>query len=319
MRTPLRDTLPTDLKSPFVWFGGKSYVADLVWRRFGKVENYVEPFFGSGAVLLRRPDPHGREVINDLSCYVANFFRAVQQAPEEVARYADQPVTEADLSARHLWLVTKWDRMRVQTDPLYYSAMAAGWWCWGINCWIGSGWCSGKGPWITDWRGRWVKTKRSNGKGVVRQLPYTRNQGLSASENVEEWLEGLSARLRHVYVTSGNWDRVLGETVLFGNTRVTGRVAIFLDPPYDQECGRYKTLYDQETAVSRSVREWCLRNGPDPRMRIALCGYDGEHRMPATWEEVAWTTNGGMGNAAVGQGRSNRGRERIWFSPACHR
>ncbi len=44
----------TTLKAPFPWFGGKSKVASLVWERFGDVQNYVEPFFGSGAVLLNR-------------------------------------------------------------------------------------------------------------------------------------------------------------------------------------------------------------------------------------------------------------------------
>ena len=37
---------------PFPWFGGKRKVAAEVWSRFGTVANYVEPFFGSGAVLL---------------------------------------------------------------------------------------------------------------------------------------------------------------------------------------------------------------------------------------------------------------------------
>lgn len=45
------------LKAPFPWFGGKSRVASIVWERFGDVPNYVEPFFGSGAVLLGRPHP----------------------------------------------------------------------------------------------------------------------------------------------------------------------------------------------------------------------------------------------------------------------
>lgn len=55
------------LSAPFPWFGGKSRVADLVWSRFGAdVPNYVEPFFGSGAVLLGRPGGAGStETVND--------------------------------------------------------------------------------------------------------------------------------------------------------------------------------------------------------------------------------------------------------------
>ena len=30
------------LRAPFVWFGGKSRVAPLVWERFGDVRNYME-------------------------------------------------------------------------------------------------------------------------------------------------------------------------------------------------------------------------------------------------------------------------------------
>ena len=46
----------SDLRSPFPWFGGKRRVADTVWQRLGECRNYVEPFFGSGAMLLCRPD-----------------------------------------------------------------------------------------------------------------------------------------------------------------------------------------------------------------------------------------------------------------------
>lgn len=58
------------LKAPFPWFGGKSMVADIVWQRFGHVPNYIEPFFGSGAVLLGRPHSPGIETVNDLDCMV---------------------------------------------------------------------------------------------------------------------------------------------------------------------------------------------------------------------------------------------------------
>jgi len=120
------------LKAPFPWFGGKSRVADLVWDRFGNVPNLVEPFFGSGAILLGRPPkymPPGIETVNDLDCMVANFWRALQNDPDAVADAADWPVNEADQHARHLWLCSQEEfRERMKVDPEYYDAKIAGWW-----------------------------------------------------------------------------------------------------------------------------------------------------------------------------------------------
>ena len=65
--------------------GGKSRAAHLIWPRFGDVANYVEPFAGSLAVLLRRPHAAGNEIVNDLDCYIANTWRAIAAAPERYA------------------------------------------------------------------------------------------------------------------------------------------------------------------------------------------------------------------------------------------
>lgn len=128
------------LKAPFPWFGGKSRAAALIWARLGDVDNYVEPFFGSGAILLGRPTPARSETVNDLDCYLSNFWRAVAAAPAEVAAIADWPVNEADLHARHLWLVHQGEfRERMKADPDYYDAKIAGWWVWGLSAWIGGG------------------------------------------------------------------------------------------------------------------------------------------------------------------------------------
>lgn len=141
------------LKAPFPYFGGKSRVASLVWSRFGDVMNYVEPFAGSLAVLLARPFPPRQETVNDADCYISNFWRALQGDPDGVAFWADWPVNEADLHARHLWLVrseaSQAFRERMKSDPEYYDAKVAGWWVWGISQWIGSGWCV-----EPEWRGR---------------------------------------------------------------------------------------------------------------------------------------------------------------------
>src|SRR5215469_4476782 len=150
------------LKAPFPWFGGKSRVSDIVWERFGNVPNYVEPFAGSLAVLLQRPHDPAIETVNDKDCFIANVWRAIQDDPEQVAYYADNPVNEADQHARHLWLVQQEEfRERMKTNPDFYDPKIAGWWLWGQCIWIGSGWCSVQLPHLGN-----------AGKGMHRQLPH---------------------------------------------------------------------------------------------------------------------------------------------------
>jgi len=93
--------------------------------------------------------------------------------------------------------------------------------------------------------------------------------------------------------------------------------AVFLDPPYADTAERAKDLYRCDTLqVAHDVREWAIENGTRKDMRIALCGYDGEHEMPPEWEAYQW--NAGEGFGAQAEERSGNGkREMIWFSPAC--
>lgn len=183
-RAPVRRPV---LRAPFPWFGGKSRVAPLVWERFGDVRNYVEPFAGSLAVLLGRPSEPKVETVNDLECYLANFWRALAADPEQVARYADWPVNEADLHARHRWLVSHGaERVeRLRTDPEYFDAKVAGWWVWGQCLWIGSGWCKPVGAphangtrRAIDWATR-PDLSAANGRGGLnaQKLRADRNGG----------------------------------------------------------------------------------------------------------------------------------------------
>ena len=137
-----RHGAPTALTAPFPWFGGKRRWAPRIWERFGEVGVYVEPFAGSLAVLLHgQPSP--REIVCDLDGGICNFWRALRADPEAVAYWADWPTIHQDLTARHRWLV-QWvvdNRERLESDPDYYDAKAAGWWVWGISLWIGGGWC----------------------------------------------------------------------------------------------------------------------------------------------------------------------------------
>lgn len=72
------------MKAPFPWFGGKRKVATEVWSALGDVDNYVEPFAGSLAVLLERPTWHkgSTSTVNDADRFVSNFWRALAADPE---------------------------------------------------------------------------------------------------------------------------------------------------------------------------------------------------------------------------------------------
>jgi hypothetical protein len=131
-------------------------------------------------------------------------------------------------------------------------------------------------------------------------------------------MQELAERLRNVRVCCGDWSRICGPSLTIKH----GITGVFLDPPYADEAERTEGLYSaDDLQIAHAVREWAIEWGSDPRMRIALCGYDGEHSMPDSWECVHWKAIGGYGSQgdADGQGRANSAKERIWFSPHCLR
>ena len=326
-----------------------------VWAALGDVDNYVEPFAGSLACLLERPRWHSgqAETVNDADCMIANFWRALAADPVAVAQHADWPVNECDLLARHLWLV-KEGRRRIaalESDPEFFDAKVAGWWVWGINSWIGSGWCSGTGPHTIESVGK-LPHLGNAGQGVNRKLPHLGDagRGVNGPDGVtdaggsgqarNEWdrslieagdtpvlgyfravlgyFRALAARLRKVRVCCGDWSRIVTDGALaFGST-----VGVLLDPPYSGDV-RTKNLYSSDDHdVADEVRAWAIEHGDDPRLRIVLCGYETEHEMPAGWRVVvakntaAYQTTARTG-ASEGGNQGNRRGERLWFSPHC--
>lgn len=307
------------MKAPFPWFGGKRKAAEIVWRRFGDVENYVEPFAGSLAVMLERPhwpfEETRTETVNDADGYVVNFWRAIAADPEQTAHYADWPVFECDLHARHQWLHGQVERLeRIKSDPDHYDCRIAGYWVWGLSSWIGDNFCRPKPqggiPHLGD-----------PGQGVNRKLPHLGDPGkgddvtggvADRRARIVGYFHQLADRLRGVRVCCGDWTRVCGPSP----THRLGLTGVFLDPPYDVDGTEYG---ESSAGISTAVRKWAIEAGRNPLMRVALCGYIDEghaDEMPPEWECVAWKAGGGYNNLGDGE---NRHRERIWFSPACIR
>ncbi len=320
------------LAAPFPWFGGKSNACEQVWQAFGTVDNYVEPFAGSAAMLLGSPDGKRVETINDADGFVANFWRAIAHDAGAVADFADWPCNEVDLFARHSWLVRHALALkdRLHGDPAYYDAQIAGWWCWGACNWIGSGWCGGEGPWVHDGTtivdsrqlphlsaGQGINRQLPHlgdaGRGINRQLPHLGDAGRGArSEYIHEWMEKLHQRLRDVRVTCGDWSRVVKDSV----TTRHGLTAVFLDPPYTKGSMDY-TAKGTGGDMAMDVQAWCRDNGGNKALRIVLCGHAGEHDdlLQHGWSIRTWTAR--KGYALTDEAVENSGSETLWCSPHC--
>ena len=285
------------LKAPFPYTGGKSMIADTVWRALGEVTTYVEPFAGSCAVLLARPQPFtGLEVVNDANGFVSNFWRAVQQSPDEVARYADHPALENDLHARHKWL---WERQgqlqqKLETDPDWCDTKIAGWWVWGMSNFFSGAWC----------------VRKPNRCKLI-----TNQQGVMASDaDPYRWMDELQARLHRVRVLCGDFKRALTPSVVGNYPTQTGVAGVFLDPPYD---GGDQRVYGgiDGNAIFKDALDWAVANA-SPKVRVVLAGYD-SRPMPEGWREIPWKGHGGHGRRRDNGENTNYERERLWLSPSC--
>jgi site-specific DNA-adenine methylase len=341
----------SELKAPFPYFGGKRRAAPIIWRALGDPAGYVEPFAGSLAVLLARPDTRGRrvETVNDADGWLINTWRAIQHSPADVARHAWGPVTEIDYHARLAWLqerrgddLVSW----LEGDPEAHDAKAAGWWLYVAACGISDPW--GKGPWrVIDGRlintrklphlgdaGRGVNRKLPHlgdagqgvnrglphlgnaGQGVNRELPHLGNAGQGRHETaILRYLTRLSWRLERTRITCGDWRRVLQPSVYRAGYGGDSARAILLDPPYATSGDLYATTNTDTEAhtISTDVREWCA-NHTDTDLRIVLCGYSDEH---ADLEPLGWRKITGAATTGGYSSHKADSRERLWLSPAC--
>lgn len=280
------------MNPPFPYFGGKRRAAAEVWQLLGRVSRYVEPFFGSGAVLLGSPHRPTSELVNDLDGYVANLWRALQVDPATVERLASAPCDERELKARHLWLFSGEGAERLRAvdwnDLRACDAEVAGVWLWAASVAIKIGsqdLCRSAGP-----------------RGV-------KSMGVD--------LDAITERVSRVQVLCGDWSRCVTPTALglpqAGNAP-TGIVGVFLDPPYGD--GRSVGYEDGTGDAADAAWRWAVDNGNNPRLRIVVAGYDDGRDLPDGWTVTERSEKGGYGNAS---GNENRHRERLWASPHCVR
>ena len=264
----------------FPYFGGKRRAAADVWAALGTVDRYIEPFFGSGAVLLGAPVRPKSELVNDISHYVANLWRALQHDPATVWRAASAPCYEVELRARAAWL-RRWTPPDF-ADLAAHDAEAAGVWLW-VAC----------------------VTISPDGEGLHRG---NHGKGIKGLDFNRAWFDSVCERMARAQVLCGDWSRCVTSSALVD--RSCASIGVFLDPPY----GVGNVPYEDRTGtVAADVWRWALANGDNPRLRIVVAGYEDGRTLPHGWTAIERTEMGGYGS-----GNGNRHRERLWCSPHCH-
>ena len=129
---------------------------------------------------------------------------------------------------------------------------------------------------------------------------------LVKEHRVSEYVAALSERLRNVQVWWNDFEVVVEKA----DRSDFGIVGILLDPPYPRHLRDFDYDTDGVDVWHRAAR-WAVANGENPRLRIAVCGYndaDSDALFPQTWTRFVWRRSG------IGQYKD---RECIWFSPHC--
>lgn len=97
------------MRSPIIWFGGKSRSAEHIISRFPAHRKYVEPFGGAAHVITQKPRIT-HEVYNDIDGNLVNFLLQNRENPEQMQRACESlPYSRA--------LFEKWKREPLPEEP----------------------------------------------------------------------------------------------------------------------------------------------------------------------------------------------------------
>lgn len=305
--------MPHSLIPPFAYFGGKRRASGYIWPRFGQPTTYIEPFFGSGCVLLGNPNgAPEREIVNDIDGLLTNFWRALKADPECTAYHADYPTSHLDLIARNHSLLDAADGLtaRLRQDPDYCDFRLAGWWVWSVSNSIPMA--------VSPANTRPFVLNHPGGQGIqAARRDLGPNPLPLSGQRLREWFQVLSDRLWRTTILCCDWSRVVTGELICQHLLPRHPCAIFFDPPYATQ-GRHNTLYRMEsTTIAQDVQQWALEHQDTPGLLICVAGYAADYGdWPDAWERVVWSTHQGrMGGPKDEQGYART--ECLWFSPQC--
>lgn len=213
--------------------GSKWRMADWIVSHMPKHKTYLEPFFGSGAVLFGKT-PSPIETVNDLDENVTNLFKLVRDFPEELARrISDTPYSrqEYDMTFDGLVPVDEFEKARQFL----------------VQCWQGHGFRTNgyKVGWKNDVQGR----KKAYALSNWYRLP--------------DWILQTTERLRKVQIEC----RPALEVV---KRHMYDNVLIYADPPYVLSTRTAKQYRHEMNDTDHVELLEALKEHPGP---VLLSGY----------------------------------------------
>ena len=225
------------MKSVIKYPGSKWNIAPQLVELIPEHHSYVEPFFGSGAVLFNKP-VSDIETVNDMDSDVVNLFRCIQKDSERLAR---------------LVMTTPFSREEYErqfegcTSTLYASNFqrAAGFL---IKCWQRHGFRSN--GYKVGWKNDVVGREKAYALWNWYRLP--------------DWIIDITERLRKVQIEN----RPALEVIERFNY---SQVFMYLDPPYmlGTRSGK-QYMHEMTDAEHEELLQMILQS----RAKIMISGYE---------------------------------------------
>lgn len=231
--------------------GSKWNIARQIVSLIPEHHSYVEPYFGSGAVLFNKPVSE-IETVNDLDSEVTNLFRCIQNDSERLARL----IMTTPFSRE------EYDKQFDDSEQtLYISSFerAAGFL---IRCWQGHGF-------------------RTNGRKVGWKNDVQGREKMYALWNwyrLPEWIIDIAERLRKVQIEN----RPALEVIKRFDYK---NVFMYIDPPYLLGTRTGKQYLHE---MADSDHEELLKGILHSRAKIMISGYESNmyNDYLKEWEKV---------------------------------
>jgi DNA adenine methylase len=210
----------TKIKTPIVYYGGKTSILDHLMQMVPEHEVYTETFFGGGSLFWEK-DAVKNETINDKLNVVINFYRVLRTDYKKLKRMIDSSLVSRSLHAEAL------STIRIHGNGLQVDRITLAW-------------------------AFWLCTNFAFSNKLGGGYKYSNHQSTSVPKTMlkrkREFTEALVTRIENAYIENDDALNIL-------DSRNVEKAFHYIDPPYpNADQGHYKgyTFTDYERLLN-----WC--------------------------------------------------------------